>query len=166
MNTYRRILLTLCITVALGTLTVSAATPEWSYDGTFQQIFQVIADGKGGCAVVGVQTNSSYHIAWLDKNGDVKYAKTLPAGGGVIFGVYGADKKALIFGIQTVAGAELITVDKKGVESSQAFPVGALFYQVGVPPYGVSMTQDKKGFFFPLRDPLTMIFTLERYSYK
>jgi hypothetical protein len=68
--------------------------------------------------------------------------------------------------MQTLAGTELITVDKNGVESSQAYPVNSLYFQVGLPPYGTSITQDKKGYFFPLRDPLTGIFTLERYSYK
>jgi hypothetical protein len=149
----------------MGTIAVSAATPEWSYDATFGIIFQVVADGKGGCAVMGVQTNSSYHVAWLDKKGNVIYDKTLVPGG-VVLNIYGASKKGLMFGIQTMAGPELITVDKDGVESGQAYPVNSLYFQVGVPPYGASITQDKKGFFFQLRDPLTGIYTLERYSFK
>ena len=165
MNIYQRILLALSVTLVLGTLAVSAATPEWSYDGTFAIIYQVVSDGKGGCGVYGVQTNGNYHVAWLDKHGDVIYQRSV-APGDIIWNIYGVTRKAIVFGLQTGAGAELISVDKSGTQSGTPFPVNSLYFQVGLPPYGTSITQDKKGYFFPLRDLLTGIFTLERYSYK
>jgi hypothetical protein len=54
--------------VVLGTLAAWAATQRWSYDSA-PAIYQIMADGSGGCAYVRRETNSYYAVLWLDKKG-------------------------------------------------------------------------------------------------
>jgi hypothetical protein len=63
--------------LALGAF---AATEEWRYGGT-NVIFQIIADGKGGCAVTRVidisGTSLNGDVLWFDKKGQLLYQSGL-----------------------------------------------------------------------------------------
>jgi hypothetical protein len=58
--------------IFLGAVAAWAATQRWSYDST-PVIFQIVADGSGGCAYVRLETNTYISVLWLDRKGTLIY---------------------------------------------------------------------------------------------
>ena len=52
----------------LVTLPALAATEEWNTPAVWNQIHQVVAGGKGGCAVFG-PAPGGFYVGWYDKKG-------------------------------------------------------------------------------------------------
>ncbi|NLF38171.1 hypothetical protein GX586_01910, partial [bacterium] len=69
MNTYLAIALS-AIAAASCACESAASSQEWSVDGK-ASIYQIVADGKGGCAFTRAETNGPPEILWLDKKGGV-----------------------------------------------------------------------------------------------
>ena len=54
----------------------SGMTEQWRYESS-NEIYQVYADGNGGCALAIVDTNDVQTIIWLDKKGKVFFQTVL-----------------------------------------------------------------------------------------
>ncbi|MCX7002188.1 MAG: hypothetical protein NTV22_02815 [bacterium] len=66
---------------ALASVTAFAVTEAWSYGDDIAAVYQILADGAGGCAMFGFSTNGQALVVWLDNKGAAKYTKriTIPA---------------------------------------------------------------------------------------
>jgi hypothetical protein len=147
--------------LVLVTLPALAATEEWSTAEDWNIIYQVRADGKGGCAVFGVAVGG-YYIAWYDKHGDEIYNVTIPDGS---HGIYSCTKKTLSYSTQSVLDYEMVTVDRDGVATTVS-QGNTDFLYIGIPPYQVSAVQDKKGYFVTKLNKGTGKSYVTRYSHK
>lgn len=64
----------LCVAaVTLCRAPAQAATQQWTY-GVTNNIVQVFADGKGGCAIATYNMTGRGEIIWLDRNGAPRFA--------------------------------------------------------------------------------------------
>ncbi len=150
------------------------ATEEWTYDG-MSNIFQIVADGKGGCSftrlngVLGGGT-ADFDIVWLDKKGALIYSapmtnSTFP---GMILG---CTSKQLLFADKR-PNPVFIQVDQNGVESIVPSPAGKYNMMPMSTLIPVSLIiqdariTDKKGFFLVENNTNTYGATLIRYSNK
>ena len=152
----------------------SAATEQWRHelatDVTNINFFvdQIVADGKGGCAVsvqaeiTGTWEAAWYYVAYFDKNGNKLWEKTYNEK----YGEIGySNKKITVIGLSSAASGntKVVAVDKKGAESVVEDPVadidGRLNDDIG--PLG-----DKKGFFVEEEEIASGKISLVRYSYK
>ncbi|MCX7001765.1 MAG: hypothetical protein NTV22_00660, partial [bacterium] len=79
--------------VLLYAVAAPAATFQWAVDG-FTSVMQIVADGKGGCAVLGANAGGMY-VVWIDKKGAKLYEKTLT--GTSSMGILSFDGKTLIY---------------------------------------------------------------------
>jgi hypothetical protein len=149
------------LAAVLLTFCATAATEEWSTAEDWNIIYQVRADGKGGCAVFGVAVGG-YYIAWYDKHGDEIYNATIPGGS---HGIYSCTKKTLSYSRQGVLDYEMVTVDRDGVATTVS-QGNTDFLYTGIPPYQVSAVQDKKGYFVTKLNKGTSKFYVTRYSHK
>jgi hypothetical protein len=158
-NLFTIVLVLLCALAA----TLYAATREWSVPVN-GQVFQVVADGKGGCAFVWVSGSSTGTVVWVDKKGAVKYQKAV-----VLLGPYSGiikcTKKELVF-VDASGQSVIVQVDKKNQTSEISEP-GKLLLGAGY-PYPASIPADKKGFFALSVDTNSPMpaFELIRYSDK
>ncbi len=141
-----------------------AATEQWRKDPV-GFIYQIVADGKGGCAYVYADTNFAFSVVWLDKKGEVKFQETLisflPLHGPVIL----CTPKQLIYS-DAIGLPSLVQVDKKGVPAQVPSFKGYLYPVLGGGLPKEKLT-DKKGFFVVNVDtnaPLAE--SLVRYSKK
>jgi hypothetical protein len=169
MKNYKHICIIMIAILAVASLAVFAATEQWRYDG-WHIVYQVAADGTGGCAVYRVTTNGSASIVWLDKNGQAKYdrvSEQVPLLNPIIY----CNKKnglafAAVTGSSTNKVMGLILVDKKLNESVMTAPGKHLM--PGSYPYGSTgtSTTDKKGFFAVEMSTNGVGATLIRYTYK
>jgi hypothetical protein len=152
---------TLTITLLLFAVPLFAATKQWSTPAHWSTIYQIVADGKGGCAVYGTGTGG-YFLAWYCKKGQEIYTTQLT---GSSAGIYACSKKSLAYNRQGTAHHEMIVVDTSGAET----PVSENqvdFYYIGSSTHGVSVTHDKKGYFVPKRNMDTGKTYVTRYTYK
>ena len=147
--------------LVLTTLAV-AATRQWSFDGE-EFVRQVIADGKGGCAVVTFDTNSFPTLTWLDKKGQVRYQENWSDA--IPVRIVTCSKKMLLYCVD-VPPWEFVHVDKKGVvttinDTPRDLDSGLLSSVIPV-----SRMADKKGFFAVSMDVMSGGQDLIRFSRK
>ena len=69
-------ILILCGVAVISVMIACAATKQWQYNSP-NNIIQIYADGKGGCAVATTDTNNLVTVVWLDKKGKVLYESPL-----------------------------------------------------------------------------------------
>jgi len=136
--------LTACLLVTLA-LSATAATERWNYTAPFAQIFQIVADGTGGCGVLGVATNGHFFVAYLNKKGTPLYEKDFGAAVNCL-GIARVTAKNLSYWVQSVAGSVLIHVNHKGVEQTIS-QVNSAYYPSGIIPFYKCEFSDKKGYF-------------------
>lgn len=153
-------LLCLCGMVFAITISTHAATLVWGIDG-FDTVYQIVADGKGGCAVVGVASSAPY-IVWLDSAGNIVYQRTLTVS---TLGIVAFDGKNLVYHLAT-SPMTLVTVDKKGTEKTVSDPAYHLFGAFMGMPYQPNRPFDKKGFFTAQAPTGSGTWRVARYSYK
>ena len=100
----------------LGAGVAAAATQQWTYERPMGQVYQILCDGSGGCAIMAMDTNGLIRIAWLDSKGVVLYEAVLPSGTSSL-GVMSCDKSGMVYSVTTVSSAYLVCVNKKGTAS-------------------------------------------------
>ena len=100
-------ILCLCIAVIGFCIKLKAATEQWSADGK-AMIYQVAADGKGGCALIRAETNSVYSILWVDKKGAVIYEAGVSNAS-----IISCSNKQLIYS-DDLNGSGIVQVNSKG----------------------------------------------------
>ena len=147
--------------VLLCAVAAPAATFQWAVDG-FTTVMQIVADGKGGCAVLGAYPGGMC-VVWIDKKGAKLYEKTLT--GTSSMGILSFDGKTLVYQLMT-SPMTLVAVDKKGVETSVA---DAAYMMYGVflgMPYQPNVPRDSKGFFTAQAPTGPGTFRVARYSFK
>ena len=132
-----RMLIAAGVTVMFAAV-ACALTYQWSVPAG-STVVSLMADGKGGCAFVYVETNGAMTVVWVDTKGTTKYEKALPLGTSAV--VSKCLKKSLVYYSQTLGSGELIQVDKKGSESSTVEP-GKVYA-----PLPMFASTDKKGLF-------------------
>lgn len=152
----------LITSVCLAATLLFAATEQWSYTAP-AAVYQIVGDGKGGCAFCAADTNDISTVVWLDKKGAEKfvYGPVTP-----IFmqpTILSCSKKELIFG---PPGFPIIAqVDKKGDVQAVAGLTGYLLPTPLVFPFGASQLSDKKGFFVINVNTHSGQNTIVRYSF-
>lgn len=144
------------------TTIAGAATQQWIFDGD-DVIRQVIADGKGGCAVVTQNTNGFPSITWLDKNGDVRYQETWSEA--ITVYIVKCSKKMLLYGVDSLP-SKFFHVDKKGVNTTISDGSNDLNSGIYASVIPVNCMADKKGFFTILIDLADGTQKLVRFSRK
>ena len=140
---YARTLTIALFALAVCITGVHAATREWSVDAP-GQIYQVVGDGKGGCAFVWITTAGVPTVVWVDKKGAVKYEKTLSPTSWP-FSVAQCTRRQINYLSDTGSGHQLVQIDKQGRETSVATS-GQVVANGGY-PFTLLNATDKKGFF-------------------
>ncbi len=158
----RTTILILSGTVALTVLLARAATRQWEYT-SIQTIIQVVADGKGGCALAMADTNNIVTVVWLDRKGRSLY-QSLPVSGPMLGPIQDCSPKQLTYTI-FIGYPMIVQVDKKGHEQP-VVSIGGITYGTPLAPNANNRLGDKKGFLVINVDTNTMRETLVRYSFK
>lgn len=152
--------------ISFTVLFAYAVTEQWRNTFTgVDGIIQVVADGKGGCAVASLDTNGIAIISWYNKKGDVIYQSD-----NYIYGfpnmIQACSKNQLTY-MLTVPVPMIVQVDKKGAERPVAVINGYLY---SLPFTSLSANAntfvDKKGFFVVNANTNTKTFAVVRYTYK
>ncbi len=146
--------------VLLCAVAAPAATFQWAVDG-FTSVNQIVADGKGGCAVLGHNASGIY-IVWIDKKGAKVYEKTLTSSS---LGILSFDGKTLVYQL-TTSPYSLVAVDKKGVETSVAdasYMMYGVFVMMQNQP---NVPRDSKGFFTAQSPTGPGTWRVARYTFK
>jgi len=160
MNT-RILLIAACILAACWCARSLAATEEWSFPGS-NGVYQLVTDGKGGCAFVRLEV-AGMRMIWLDHKGEVRFQKPIILGAQAILAL---SKNYLYYLDYSPPGQAVVQVDKKGADAriatdAQSIPqVPALW---AVPENSVG---DKKGFFVVRIETNTAQYTVSRFSNK
>ena len=148
-----------CFVIVLVATAVYAATEQWSIDGQCL-IFQVVADGKGGCALTCSETNGAESVIWVNKKGGIIY-QTIVSNVTII----ACSNKQLVYN-DDLSDSKIVQVDvKKGttvIEQANKKLYGSLLLNV---TYASEM-YDKKGFFAVKIDASTGRQQLVRFSNK
>jgi len=166
-RTYAYILTALLLVIA--SLTLYAATEQWRYDG-WSIVYQVAADGTGGCAIYRISTNGTTSVVWLDKDGQEKYDRVMTQGPVISPIMYCNKKNGIAFSATEGSGTNqvvsMILVDKKLNETVTTVPGKNIM--PGSYPYGSGATAatDKKGFFVIELSRNGVGATVVRYTYK
>ncbi|MCX7004049.1 MAG: hypothetical protein NTV22_12380 [bacterium] len=132
----------LVVVLLVSAVAAPAATFQWAVDG-FISVMQIVADGKGGCAVLGAYPGGMC-VVWIDKKGAKLYDKTLT--GTSSMGILSFDGKTLIYPL-TTSPMSLVAVDKKGVETSVSDAAYSMYGVFLGMPYQPNVPRDSKGFF-------------------
>ncbi len=146
---------------------INAATEDWSYDG-LSNIFQVVTDGKGGCAMTR-STNSldNIELVWLDKTGALIYQTTIS--NYIISAIIDCTPTQLLFSDYR-SHPVFIQVDENGVETIVPSPAGKfnMLPGTGSTRFPVINTRlnDRKGFFLVRSSTNDTGATLIRYKNK
>ncbi len=125
-----------------------AATEDWTFD-SLSNIFQIVSDGKGGCAMIH-NTNSlvSPKLVWLDKSGQEIYQTTLS--NIQVSTIMQCTPKQLLFSDHRSTPV-FIQVDDQGVETIVPSSAGKYNMLPGLEVIPVptinNKLDDKKGFF-------------------
>jgi hypothetical protein len=158
--------------IVLGCATLYALTEEWRYpvDGT---IFQVMSDGKGGCAIAVLVTDVIHRVEWIDSQGLLQFdsgemGSTLPYG--LYTGpVHECTRRQLVF-TSSYFLPVLIQVTRKGTVipafALDGFIIGAPINPMISIAFPRNRFADKKGFFVINVNTNTDENTLVRYTYK
>ena len=149
----------LCIAVTGSCIKLNAATEQWEID-VQKMIFQVAADGKGGCVLIRMETNSVYSILWVDKKGAEIYEAGVSNAS-----IISCSNKQLVYS-DNLNGSEIVQVDSKGGTTKISRPNEEAYgsYLGNMMP-GTVMS-DKKGFFGVKMEMLTSRQKLVRFSNK
>ncbi len=146
--------------LSLSAMVVPAATFQWSADG-FAMINQIVADGKGGCAVLGTN-GGGFYIVWLDKKGVKIYEKTVV---NTCAGILSCDNKTLVYNMLG-SPYTLIAVDKKGVETTVSDPAYNMRGVFMTTPNQPNVPRDSKGFFTAQAPTGPGTWRVARYTFK
>lgn len=155
---WRKMLLACCITA----IPALAATQLWTF-GPVLAVYQVVADGSGGCAVGWIETNGFMFVTWLDKKGNEVFSHR---GSGFSPGgpVLGCNKKQLVYA--DVPGLfTTVTVDRKGV-ATVVTALGAFLQEPPGSPSSRCKLDDPRGIFLVNMNTNTGFQTLIRMSHK
>ena len=149
------------VAVAALCLAAAAATELWRYkvDG---EIYQIVADGRGGGAIAWEDTNSNAYITWLDKRGAVIYENALSnkIGSQILM----CSPKWLLYADERPEGI-IVQRDRKGGETILAAPNGDVSGSfLSVLPRNTIV--DRKGFFGVLLTMSTSEQALLRFKNK
>ena len=139
-----------------------AATVQWSYPGT-SMIFQVVADGKGGCAFSRVFLPQQGELTWLDKAGAVVYQTGLS--NAIVGGVIACTDKYVVFA-DARPERVVFLVDSSGSAVQVPAPPGSVNRSPGQFPFCQRRLYDTKGFFAVNTNGASTEVTLVRYSNK
>jgi len=174
MKTHLFIISLIAFAASMFSISALAATEQWRHEIATPvtniefTVDQIVADGKGGCAVAVQAENTdtwnkvSYYVACFDKKGNKKWEKTYIEKEGEI--AY-SNQKLTVIGLNSwgPGHAKIIVVDKKGGESvaddADAHIDGRFNDDIG--PLG-----DKKGFFVEEEEIASGKISIVRYSYK
>lgn len=170
MKNYKQTCIIIIAALAIASLAVFAATEQWRYDG-WHIIYQVAADGTGGCAIYRITTNGSASVVWLDKDGQPKYGLVMNNQVPLLSPIIYCNKKnglafTMYMGSSTNKEIGLVLVDKKLNETVITAPGKHII--PAAYPYGSTgtTTSDKKGFFAAEISTNGVGTTLIRYTYK
>ena len=163
----KNISFTIIILAAIFSFASKAATEEWSYDG-LSNIFQVVTDGKGGCAMTRcTNTIENIELHWLDKTGTLIYQTTLS--NILTSSIIECTPKHLLFADYR-SHPVFIQVDDKGVESVIPSSPGKYNMLPGTDLIPIPMINtkldDSKGFFLVRSSTNDSGATLIRYKNK
>ena len=162
----KSVIILLC-SCCLASLTLVAVTEQWRYD-TGEEVLQVVADGKGGCAVFYGGTNSTYSCVWLDRKGRILYQASGPGSGPFGIGITACSPKQLLYADFSTF-PQLVQVRKQRapvpVAALGGFVIGTPFAPVPI-PVPSSQVGDRKGFFVVNTNTNAEEDTVIRYSYK
>jgi len=161
MRTRTRILI-LCGVAGISVMIACAATKQWQYNSP-NNIMQVYADGKGGCAVATTDTNNLVTVVWLDKKGKVLYESPLMSAP-MIGLIQSCSANQLTYTI-FFGYPMIVQVSKKG-EETPVVSIGGITYGTPLAPTLNNKLDDKKGFFIINVNTNTTRKTLVRYSFK
>ena len=166
------VLMTGIIVIALGCAVGSALTEQWRHpvDG---EIFQVLADGKGGCGIAVLVTDDVFRVEWIDKKGEVLFDSGKMGGVfsiGTLSGpIHECTPRQLVF-TGTYFFPYLIQVTRAGkilpAFALGGFVLGSPYSTTPIMSLPSSRFTDKKGFFVINVDTNTEAQTLVRYTYK
>jgi len=139
-----------------------AVSEAWSYGDDLATVYQILADGAGGCAIFGITTNGQSIIAWLDKKGTALYTKRIASS----YGLAAASKKAIVYSSITAPPYVFIHVDNKGAETTITDAPYNLMTSL-LFPTGLAQNQvDSKGFFAVKLPIAPGSVKLARFTYK
>ena len=149
---------------------VLAVTPAWSYETT-NAIFQVVPDGKGGCAVVTVAVMIgpviSGRLLWLDRDGRLRYQTGLS---NIYAGIVADCTSSRLIFADTRPDQAVYVVDESGTVTTVPAEPGTINRVTSTKlPFGFyrnDMIYDRKGFFVVEVTTNQSLFTLIRYSNK
>jgi len=155
------------VLVAVATALVSAAafavTEEWSYGEDLAAVYQILADGAGGCAMYGITTNGQSIVVWLDKKGVAQYTKRFANS---MYGLAAASKKEIVYSNASAPPMVFTHVDKKGIETTVTVASYNLVTSI-LGPAALSQNQaDSKGFFALKLPMVSGPIQMARFSYK
>ncbi len=129
-----------CFAILACCNVIYSATELWEVDGKYQ-VQQVVADGKGGAALICSETNSVYSIFWVDNKGTVIYEAAVSNAA-----IISCSNKLLVYS-DNINESEIVQVDFKGATqkiSKSENKAYASFFGMIIPS---STMSDKKGFF-------------------
>ena len=145
-------------------LPAAAATEQWTYDG-LTGVFQLVADGAGGCAMTRIGGSSMYsgEVVWLNNRGELIYQDGLSNtiyGGGIMV----CTPAQLVYG--DVRGSNIVIhVSQSGAVTLPAEPNTMNTSPLYLPIYQ-HVLADSKGFFAVRTDTNTLAVSVVRYSNK
>jgi hypothetical protein len=150
--------------VAAGCASARAATEAWTYSG-LTGIFQIVADGAGGCAMTRMDSGDVQdgEVVWLDKKGALLYQAGISnvLRGGILV----CTSKHLVYSDLRATNL-VIHVALDG--TATVLPAAANTFNrssAALPIYQQAMA-DAKGFFAIRTDTNTLAATLVRYDNK
>jgi len=144
-------LLILFALAVVFTISVESATEEWSYDCGSNLVYQALADGKGGAAMIFGYTPTNVTLVWFDKKGSVIYQTGLS--NVMVFGIVGCTSKDLIYSdLYPDTGIQVFHVNSKGDKETIPADPGTFNTPTAMVPYYSNKSNDKKGFFVSFTD--------------
>ena len=155
-----------CIIIVLGlAVTAAALTERWRYTSN-QRVFQLVADGGGGCALISIITNDLVRLVWLNKKGN-QIMVIDPIG--MVFPTEGPIHQCTPRGLLVAAGMPyplLFQISSKGALTPVATLGGLLLGSPIVSPLPHSVYADRKGFFAININTTLQSYAVIRYTYK
>jgi hypothetical protein len=150
--------------VAAGCASARAATEAWTYSG-LTGIFQIVADGAGGCAITHTATRfmENGEVVWLDKKGALLYQAGIS---NVLHtGILICTPKNLVYSDMRATNLAIhVALDG----TATLLPAAADTFNRAPSQYPIyqQFLADAKGFFAVRTDTNTMAATLVRYTNK
>ncbi len=164
MNCFRTSVQAMALCALLACVGAQAATEQWTYSG-LTGIFQIVADGVGGCAMTRIigGFDDSCDVVWLNKKGELLYQDGISnvLRGGILV----CTPKNLVYA-DVRATNMVVHVAANGTATT--LPAAAHTLNRPPLPYPIywHLMADSKGFFAIRTDTNTLAATLVRYSNK